>query len=248
MLLGTLFTIVALFYASVGFGGGSSYLALLILWEVPYIIIPAIALICNISVVSGNSYHYIKAGYLNKKILLPIVIPSIPFAYLGGSLEIDKDIFVILLFVALLITGIRMLVNFRKYDSDDSKSYNYISISMGAVIGSVLGFLAGVVGIGGGIFLAPILYNIRAGSPKQIATTCSLFILINSIAGLFGQLQKSGITDSITQYWYLPILVIIGGQIGNQMTVKIISSRVIALLTAFLVLFVSIRLGCDIFL
>jgi len=243
MLLGLLFAIIALFYASVGFGGGSSYLALLILWDIPYSMIPIIALICNISVVSGNSFHYVRAGYLKKQMLIPTLFTSVPFAYMGGRLEIEKDIFVITLFIALLFTGIRMLVNFRKYENEDIDSYNDISILAGALIGAVLGFLAGVVGIGGGIFLAPILYNIRAGSPKQIATTCSLFILINSIAGIIGQLHKTGIASSIIDYWFLPILVIIGGQLGNHITLKFLPSRIIALLTGLLVLFVSAKLG-----
>ena len=242
MLLGALFTIVAIFYASVGFGGGSSYLALLVLWSVPYTIIPIIALICNIIVVSGNSFHYIRAGYINWQLLLPPAIASVPFAYLGGRLEIEKQVFLILLFATLLATGIRMLVSYRRYDGSE-QPYKNLPIWAGAIIGSILGFISGIVGIGGGIFLAPILYNFRAGSPKQIATTASLFILVNSIAGLIGHLQKNSITDEILQYWYLPILVLIGGQIGNMLTVKIIPARIISLLTAFLVLFVAGRLG-----
>jgi len=245
MLFGALFFIVALFYASVGFGGGSSYLALLVLWDIEYTIIPAIALICNICVVSGNSFHYVRAGYLNWRMLLPPAIASIPFAYLGGRLEIEKELFVLLLFASLLIAGIRMLINYRKYD-DIEQSSRTMPIWLGFLVGSVLGFLAGIVGIGGGIFLAPILYNLRTGTPKQIATTASLFILINSIAGLIGQLQKNGLSDALLEFWYLPLLVIIGGQIGNRLTIKILPERIIALLTAFLVLFVTARLGWDI--
>jgi len=242
MLLGLLFFIVAIFYASVGFGGGSSYLALLILWNVPYIIIPSIALICNISVVSGNSFHYIRAGYLNWRLLLPPTIASIPFAYFGGRLEIKEEIFITILFITLLITGLRMLFSYKNYNSSP-KSYSPLPLWAGAGIGSVLGFLSGIVGIGGGIFLAPILYYFRSGSPKQIAATASIFILVNSIFGLLGQLQKNTISELILEYWYLPVLVIIGGQIGNMLTVKFIPARIIALLTAILVLFVAGRLG-----
>jgi len=245
MILGILFLLVAIFYASVGFGGGSSYLALLVLWDVPYIIIPAIALICNITVVSGNSFHYVRAGYLNWRLLLPPTIASIPFAYIGGRLEIEKELFIIMLFITLALAGIRLLFNYKLYD-DNKDSYTPISILLGSSIGAVLGFLAGVVGIGGGIFLAPILYNLRAGSPKQIATTASIFILVNSLSGLAGQLQKNGIADAIMDYWYLPLLVLIGGQIGNLLTIKFIPSRIIALLTAVLVLFVAVRLGIHI--
>ncbi len=242
MILGLLFAIIAIFYASVGFGGGSSYIALLILWDIPYIIIPAIALICNITVVSGNSFHYIRAGYLNWRLLLAPTIASVPFAYIGGTLEIEKELFILLLFTSLVFAGIRLLFNYRTYNND-SQPYKNIPIWLGSLIGATLGFMAGIVGIGGGIFLAPILYNIRAGSPKQIATTASIFILINSIAGLIGQLQKNNVTEVILDYWYLPLLVLIGGQIGNLLTIKFIPTRIIALLTACLVLFVAGRLG-----
>ncbi len=246
MALGILFAFVALFYASVGFGGGSSYLALLVLWEVPYAIIPAIALICNITVVSGNSIHYVRAGYLNWRLLLPSTLASVPFAYLGGRLDIEKEHFILLLCATLLIAGVRLLLNYRLYD-DSTMSYHPISLGLGGVIGAVLGFLAGAIGIGGGIFLAPILYNLRAGSPKQIATTASLFILVNSIAGLIGQLQKNGVTEAVLDYWYLPLLVLAGGQIGNLLTIRFIPTRIVALLTALLVLFVAGRLGVLVF-
>ncbi|MBN8532294.1 MAG: TSUP family transporter, partial [Alphaproteobacteria bacterium] len=102
VVLGLLFALVALFYASIGFGGGSSYLALLVLWGIPYAAIPAIALLCNIAVVSGNSFHYVRAGYLNLKLLLPLAAASVPFSYLGGRLEISKQTFLIVLFLCLL--------------------------------------------------------------------------------------------------------------------------------------------------
>ena len=242
MLLGLLFFFVALFYASVGFGGGSSYLALLVLWDIPYVIIPAIALICNITVVSGNSFHYVRAGYLNWQLLLPPIMTSIPFAYLGGRLEIEKHLFLLLLFATLFIAGIRLLVSYRLYD-ENLNAYKPTPIWLGGMIGAILGLLAGTVGIGGGIFLAPILYNLRAGPPKQIATTASLFILVNSIAGLVGQLQKSGLTEALLDYWYLPVLVLVGGQFGNLLTIKFIPAHIVALMTAVLVLFVAGRLG-----
>lgn len=245
MLLGLLFFIVALFYASVGFGGGSSYLALLVLWKLPYAAIPVIALICNIVVVSGNSFHYARAGYVNWRLLLTFVVPSIPLSYIGGRLAIEKETFVIILFISLLIAGLRLLITHRRYDENPG-TYRTIPIWLGTGIGSILGFLAGVTGIGGGIFLAPVLYNLRAGSPKQIAAAASLFILLNSIAGLFGQLHKNTLSETVLEYWYLPLLVFLGGQLGNLMVIKFAPARIIALFTALLVLFVAGRLGLHI--
>lgn len=246
MLLGLLFFLVALFYASVGFGGGSSYLAFLALLGVPFAVMPAIALICNITVVSGNSFHYVRAGYLNWRLLLPPTITSVPFAYVGGRMEIEKEHFLLLLFATLLVAGIRLLLNYRMYD-DKVESYRPLSYGIGGTIGAILGFISGVVGIGGGIFLAPILYNLRAGRPKHIATTASLFILVNSIAGLTGQLQKHGVSEAMLDYWYLPCLVLLGGQLGNFLTINFFPQRIIALLTACLVLFVATRLGLMLF-
>jgi len=242
ILLSILFLVTAILYSSVGFGGGSTYLALLLIWDIPYFILPVIALTCNILVVSGNSFNYIRAGNLNIKLLLPYLIGSVPLSYLGGSLLIPKEIFEVLLFLVLGISGILLLLNFRSYD-DKTISYKKIPIAISILIGGVLGMISGAVGIGGGIFLSPILFLIRAAKPKHIVTTASLFILINSLSGVFGQLTKNEVLNEVTNYWLLLIAVFIGGQIGNFLNLKIFPTRLLALVTAFLVLFVGIRLG-----
>ena len=246
LLLAILFLVTSVLYSSVGFGG-STYLALLFIWEVPYFIFPVIALSCNIIVVSGNCFNYIRAGNLKVKLLAPYLIGSIPLAYFGGSLQIDKGIFEILLFSVLLAAGILLLLNFKSYD-DKEKSYKKISIPISILIGGTLGFISGVVGIGGGIFLSPILFLIRAGRPKHIVTTASLFILINSISGIIGQLTKNAVLNEIPNYWYLLVAVLIGGQIGNFLNLKIFPTRILALVTAVLVLFLSIRMGVKLFI
>ena len=241
-LLAILFLVTAILYSSVGFGGGSTYLALLLIWGTPYFIFPIIALSCNIIVVSGNCFNYIRAGNLNLKLLIPYLIGSIPLAYIGGSLPIEKKLFEILLFLVLAIAGILLLFNFKSYD-DREKSYRKIPILISIVIGGMLGFISGAVGIGGGIFLSPILFLIRAGRPKHIVTTASLFILINSISGIIGQLTKNDVLVEIPNYWHLLVAVLIGGQIGNFLNLKIFPVRILALLTASLVLFVAIRMS-----
>ena len=241
-LLAILFLVTAILYSSVGFGGGSTYLALLLIWGVPYFIFPIIALSCNIIVVSGNCFNYIRAGNFNLRLLFPYLIGSIPLAYIGGSLTIEKELFEILLFLILLVAGILLLFNFTSYEDKD-ESYKRIPIFISILIGAFLGFVSGFVGIGGGIFLSPILFLIRAGRPKHIVTTASLFILINSISGIIGQLTKNAVLIEILNYWYLLIAVLIGGQIGNFLNLKIFPVRVLALVTASLVLFVAIRMG-----
>ena len=161
LLLVILFFFTAILYSSVGFGGGSTYLALLLIWDVPYYIFPVIALSCNIIVVSGNCFNYIKAGNLNLKLLFPYLIGSIPLAYLGGSLLIEKEFFEILLLVVLATAGALLLFNFTSYD-DKENNYRKVYFPISIFIGGILGFISGVVGIGGGIFLSPILFLIKA--------------------------------------------------------------------------------------
>ena len=247
IILSILFFVTAILYSSVGFGGGSTYLALMLIWDIPYYIFPVIALICNIFVVSGNSFNYIKAGNLNLKLLLPYLIGAIPLAFIGGSLQIDKNLFEIFLFIVLAIAGTLLLINFKSYDDNES-SYRDIPILISILIGGILGFVSGVVGIGGGIFLSPILFLIKAAKPKHIVTAASLFIFINSISGVIGQLTKNIVLSDISNYWYLFLVVIIGGHIGNYLNLKIFPTRLLALITSVLVLFVAIRIGIKLFL
>ena len=241
-ILSILFFITAILYSSVGFGGGSTYLALLLIWGVPYTIFPIIALSCNIIVVSGNCYNYIRAGNLNLKLLIPYLIGSIPLAFIGGSLPVEKKFFEILLFLVLSLAGCLLLINFRSYD-DKQESYKNIPFLVSVIIGGILGFISGVVGIGGGIFLSPILFLIRVARPKHIVTAASLFILINSVFGIVGQLTKNLNFSEVYSFFYLLIAVLIGGQIGNYLNLKIFPTRLLALITSGLVLFVAIRMG-----
>jgi len=247
IILSILFFVTAILYSSVGFGGGSAYLALLLISGVPYFIFPILALSCNIIVVSGNCFNYIRAGNLNLRLLIPYLIGSMPLAFIGGSLPIEKKLFEILLFLVLTIAGILLLLNFRSYD-DKEESYRKIPIIISILIGGILGFISGVVGIGGGVFLSPILFLIKAGRPKHIVTTASLFILINSLSGIVGQLTKNAVISEIPNYWFLLLAVLIGGQVGNFLNLKIFPTRILALVTSCLVLFVAIRMAYKLFI
>jgi hypothetical protein len=247
IILSILFFVTAILYSSVGFGGGSAYLALLLISGVPYFIFPILALSCNIIVVSGNCFNYIRAGNLNLRLLIPYLIGSMPLAFIGGSLPIEKKLFEILLFLVLTIAGILLLLNFRSYD-DKEESYRKIPIIISILIGGILGFISGIVGIGGGIFLSPILFLIKAGRPKHIVTTASLFILINSLSGIVGQLTKNAVISEIPNYWFLLLAVLIGGQVGNFLNLKIFPTRILALVTSCLVLFVAIRIAYKLFI
>ena len=242
IILSIFFFITAILYSSVGFGGGSTYLALMLIWDLPYYIFPIIALFCNIIVVSGNSINYFRSGNINLKLLYPYLIGSIPFAFFGASISIDKNLFEILLFFILAIAGIFLFIESKTFNKEQlkiKKIPNILSVS----IGSIIGFISGIVGIGGGIFLSPILFLMKAGYPKHIAATASLFILINSIFGVAGQLTKDIVFDEFLNFWSLFLCVFLGGQIGNFLNIKFLSNKTLALITSFLVIFVAIRMG-----
>ena len=242
IILSILFFVTALIYSSVGFGGGSTYLAILLIWGVPYTIFPVIALVCNIIVVSGNSINFIRSKNINITLLFPYLIGSIPFAFIGGSITIEKSLFEILLFCVLLVAGIFLLIESKSFNKEQIK-INKIPRLISISFGSIIGFMSGIVGIGGGIFLSPLLFLMKAGYPKHITSSASLFILINSIFGIAGQLTKDQVLDQVITYWPLFLSVLIGGQIGSLLNIKFLSNKILALLTSFLVIFVAIRMG-----
>ena len=242
IILSILFIVTALIYSSVGFGGGSTYLAILLIWGVPYTIFPIIALVCNIIVVSGNSINFLRSKNINFNLLFPYLIGSIPFAFIGGSITIEKSLFEILLFCVLLVAGIFLLIESKSF-SEEKIKINQIPKLISISIGSIIGFMSGIVGIGGGIFLSPLLFLMKAGYPRHITSSASLFILINSIFGIAGQLTKDQILDQVIIYWPLFLSVLVGGQIGSVLNIKFLPNKILALLTSFLVIFVAIRIG-----
>ena len=247
IILTIFFFITAILYSSIGFGGGSTYLALMLIWDIPFHIFPIIALICNIIVVSGNSINFLRTKNINLNLLTPYLIGSVPFAFFGASVSVDKDLFEILLFLILLIAGIFLLLE-SKSSIKDQIRIRKIPKVLSIIIGSTIGFISGLVGIGGGIFLSPILFLLKAGYPKHITSSASLFILINSIFGVAGQLTKDIVINEFFNYWPLFVAVLIGGQIGSFLNIKFLSNRVLALLTSLLVIVVAIRMGIRIFI
>lgn len=235
-----LFFLTALIYSSVGFGGGSTYLALLVLFNVNYILIPQIALICNIIVVLGGLYHHLQSGNFHFKRALPFVILSIPMAYLGGRIMVSESLFFWLLGFALMVAGVRLFFVHKNH----LPSIHYLpsTIHYPLFIGALLGFLSGLTGLGGGIFLAPILYLIRWGNARQIAALCSFFILVNSLAGLWGQVTKNGFTDDFVSILPLMIAVFLGGQLGSRLSVGRLSLTTLQKTTAVLILIVAGRI------
>ena len=237
--LAALFGLTALLYAAVGFGGGSTYTALLLLGGVAVGLVPAISLACNVVVVSGGTIRFARAGVMPWSKALPLIVVAAPLAFLGGLTPVKQGVLVILLGVSLLGSAIALL-----FQPQTAKPVE-LSPKLLLPIAAAIGYLAGVVGIGGGIFLAPILHLIRWAEARSVAATASLFILVNSLFGLTGQLIKgkgAEMIDAVAGHWPLLVAVLIGGAVGTQLAVKTGPATLIRRLTALLVGFVALRL------
>lgn len=236
------FFLTALLYASVGFGGGSTYNALLALAGVDYRVLPAVALTCNILVVIGGTWRFARAGLVPWRRVLPLVLISAPFAWGGGLTPIKQTLFLSLLAASLLVAGIALLLQKEGAETADTVASDRKATIADLLTGAGVGYLAGLVGIGGGIFLAPYLHITRWAGSKQIAATASVFILVNSIAGLAGQLLKLGSTGALPDvlaFWPLGLAVVIGGQLGSVAGIRMLSPTVVKRATGVLILYVA---------
>lgn len=235
------FFVIALIYSAVGFGGGSTYIALLAFSGQPAELIPLVALPCNILVVSLGSYFAVSRRDFDWRMATPFFVASVPMAFLGGVLPIDASVYFLLLGLSLAVAGLSLCL--RKAPADSSVVAK--SWPLAAFIGAGLGLLSGVVGIGGGIFLAPILHHLRWASSKTIAALCSFFILINSLSGFAGQLFKTGVEQGVVQMSSsLPLFaaVLVGGVVGGRFVIEGVAHQRVAQLTGLLVLFVGVRI------
>ncbi len=239
LLLFFAFFLIATFYSSVGFGGGSSYLALLYLFAFSFFFIRSNALLCNLLVVSGSTYLFYRNGHFSIKDFLPFIITSIPMAFIGALFKLDDKIFFILLGVTLILSAVSLLYQALGKNIPKSKVYpKYMSY----VLGAGIGLLSGLVGIGGGIFLAPLLNHLRWGNPVKIAALSAFFILVNSLSGLAG-LYVSGTLDfSWLTSLVLLLAVLLGGQLGVRFSLKKASPKAIRIGTAVLVMLVGLRI------
>ena len=246
-LLALCFFITALFYASAGFGGGSTYTALLVISGLDYRLIPILSLSCNLIVVSGNLISYGRAGYILWPQIWPLIILSVPAAWLGGRFNVSQEIFIGLLALGLFIAAIRLIIPPR--DAKMTVTKRHMPKAIMAILGAIIGFYAGLVGIGGGIFLAPLLYIIGWGpddsKAKHIAATASLFIFVNSAAGIAGQfskLESMALLSHALSFWPLLPAVMLGGFIGNHIGLFKLSEIWLKRITGILILIVAARL------
>jgi uncharacterized protein len=236
-----LFFITALLYSMAGFGGGSTYLALLALFSFPYMMMPKVALLCNIIVAGGGAYYFIKAGHFSPRKVYPFILGSVPIAYFAGTIHVNETIFLVLLCLSLAIAGSRMLLSDKSFrvTTEPNRKKTW---AIGLPVGIGLGALSGIVGIGGGIFLAPCLYFLGWAQAKEVAAASSVFILVNSIAGLLGQLHKETFSVELAFMLPLAITVLLGGQIGSRIGADKLPKIILQRITAVLILSVSFRI------
>lgn len=234
------FFLAALLYASVGFGGGSTYSALLAIFGFDYKLLPVLSLVCNIAVVAGSTIRFGRAKVTPWRGALVLTGIAAPAALLGGLTPIGEGAFFTLLGASLVLAGVSLLLPVSTNGDQPTRFAKAMPI-----VALPLGYLSGLVGIGGGIFLAPLLHLTRWNEAKGIAATASLFILVNSLFGLAGQLLKNGtekLGDAVAYGLPLMLAVVVGGQIGSLLALKVFPARIIRWLTAVLTIWVGARL------
>jgi len=232
------FFVIAFVYASVGFGGGSSYLAVLAMYTLPFKEMRLIALACNIIVVTGGTIIFIENKQVNWKKIIPLVFASIPMAFLGATIRIKQTTFFIILGFSLLAAGVLLWMKTKGSVSKSNNKTNYIR---DVLLGGSIGFLSGMVGIGGGIFLSPLLNIMKWDTPKKIAATASVFILVNSVSGIAGQLQQLPLGLNYVRILLLCLAVFAGGQMGSRVGTIKFNQLVVRRMTAILVLFAGLE-------
>ncbi|SHJ40945.1 sulfite exporter TauE/SafE family protein [Pseudozobellia thermophila] len=235
------FFVVATLYSSVGFGGGSSYLALLTLFLTGFFAIRSIALICNLVVVSGSTYLYFKKGHAKLKDFVPFVLTSIPLAFIGASFRLKEHVFFVLLGSSLVVSAI-FLAWQTFSDGNVGERPKVYPKYMSYLLGGSIGLLSGLVGIGGGIFLAPVLNHLKWDKSIKIAALASFFILVNSISGLAGLVKGDMLNLPWKETMALVVSVLIGGQLGIRLSLKRLTPKGIKRVTALLVFVVGIRI------
>ncbi len=243
--LAPLFALTALVYASVGFAGGSTYTALLVLAGVSLALVPVISLACNIVVATGGVIRFARAGHIAWQRCWPLLALSVPLAWVGGRLPVDAEIFVLLLGGSLAVAALLLVLgpdrSATRAPVDPRRGAGLLAIAIAAP----LGLLSGLVGIGGGIFLAPVLHLMAWDSARRIAGTAALFILVNSLAGIAGQFAKlndAALVSQALDWWPLVGAVLVGGSLGSLLGVKYLPQPLIRRVTGGVVLFAAARL------
>jgi uncharacterized membrane protein YfcA len=228
--------IISFLYASVGHGGASGYLALMALFSFAPEVMKPTALLLNLFIAAIAFYYYYKEGFFNKKLFLSFAITSIPMAFIGGMTEVDASLYKKILGVLLIFAILKMLNVFGK----ESTKIKKVKPWQGLIVGGAIGFLSGLIGIGGGIILTPIILLLHWGKMKEAAAVSALFIWVNSASGLIGQFS-GGITIQIESFWLVAI-ALIGGFFGGYLGSKKINNQNLRYMLAVVLVIASVKL------
>ncbi|WP_282135697.1 sulfite exporter TauE/SafE family protein [Seonamhaeicola maritimus] len=228
--------IVSFLYSSVGHGGASGYLALMAIFSFAPETMKPTALLLNLFVAGISFYYYYKEGYFNKKLFISFAIASIPLAFLGGTIEVDATIYKKILAILLIFAILKMLNVFGK----ESDSIKQIKIWQGLIVGGVIGFFSGLIGIGGGIILSPVILLLHWGKMKEAAAVSALFIWVNSASGLIGQLS-SGVKLEMASF-VLVVIALVGGVLGAYYGSKKINNKNLRYILAFVLIIACAKL------
>jgi uncharacterized membrane protein YfcA len=238
---GLVFFLISMIFSSVGLGGGCAYTALLVLLGVPHYAAASTALSLNLIVSAQGSWNYYRRGHLSPDILIPFAISSIPLAFVGASIEASKELFTVVLSIALLIIAIRLIFFRSDRYLDLRKSHKRRAWGVGLPAGAVLGFVAGLCGLGGAVFLVPAIILLRLGNPKEAAACGILFVLLNSASGLVGHILRGTVDPGMVLPLAIPVLI--GGQIGSRLGAGSFRPATVTRVLAAVLLFISLKLG-----
>lgn len=241
LILAFLFLLVAGAYSSVGLGGGSGYLAIMTLFGISSVVMPSTALTLNLVVTGAALMRYGLAGRLRPSLFLPFLLPALPCAFLGGMIEVPRNLFFAILAITLLIVS---YLTFRSSRGPEPRLVQSSAIQRwlaGLTAGSVIGLLSGALGIGGGVFLGPLVLLLRWAGPRETAAMTAAFIFFISASGLAGH----GLRGVIDLRFVLPlaVAVLIGGMIGSHFGATKLSPRAMRRILAIILLVAAVKAG-----
>ena len=237
--IGLCFFFIAMLYSTVGHGGASGYLATMVLLAFSPDVMKPAALALNIIVALVTSYRFYTAGLFSWRLFWPFAVTSVPMAYLGGGLTVNSDIYRSLVGGALLFSAVYLMIRYRALGIDDTE-IRLPGIPISLVFGGVIGFVSGLTGVGGGIFLSPVLVITQWAGLRQTSAVAAFFILVNSVSGLAGHLQKGGTVPDNLPAW--GIMVLTGGFIGSSLGATKINNPILRVLLSIILFFAGMKM------